>query len=421
MGFEVNEQSTRDWLDGKGRTWLGLMESFDQFDEIQLLALIEGELSAGDENRLLAKLESNPQVRARVMQMRENRTDLGNVPEIDLPRDFLIDLEPLLARPMLLDPNPTPRKPGEYRRRHDRANQQIPRRRYAAVAMILLMLIGGIWAVSSGQAGRGINAVQALLFDQEEMLPDRLQIEDIASQVAIAESPDWTIEDGILHHYLPEMVPLPLLVSVDNMPASLSNRSNEKIIANFAIVVQTSDKGLFEQSMSDLLPRFDKQIALVRNHTAALQRNERTGSTPSLAPRNAAGSGNRRNADHQRSSELNEFMRPDFKPLRSGQALGRGDFCPSREQQIGFDVLGASHPLCIKSIRVNELLGQVATLKHFSTQLMMIQREGQTVIDLTARSSSQTLADLRKIREAMAGLTEHGDGAVVMIPVIFQD
>lgn len=408
-----------------GRTGLELMESFDQFDEIQLLALIEGELSARDENRLLAKLESNPQARAQIMQMRENRTDLGNVPEIDLPRDFLIDLEPLLARPMLLDPNPTPSKPGEYRRRHERANRRVPgrisSRRYAAVAMIVLMLTGGIWAVSSGQAGRGLNAVQALLFDQEEILPDRLQIEDITSQVAIAESPDWTIEDGILHHYLPEMVPLPTLASADDETARLSNRSNEKIIANFAIVVQSSDKALFEQSMSDLLPRFDEQIALVRNHTAALQRNERTGSTPNLAPRNAAGSGNRRNRDHQVTTELTEFMRPDFKPLRSGQALGRGDFCPSRDQQIGFDVLGASHTLCIKAIKVNELLGQVAILKHFSTQLMVIQSEGQTRMDLTARSSSQSLADLRLVREAMAGLARHGDGAVVMIPIIFQD
>ena len=124
------------------------MEDFDQFDEIQILALIEGELSPRNENRLLAKLESNPQVREQVMQMRRDRSELRDMTEIDLPRDFLIDLEPLLARPMLMDPTPA-RKPGEYRRRHQFDNRRTPWRRFGIAAMILLTLTGGIWAVSS--------------------------------------------------------------------------------------------------------------------------------------------------------------------------------------------------------------------------------------------------------------------------------
>ena len=84
-------------------------------------------------------------------------------------------------------------------------------------------------------------------------------------------------------------------------------------------------------------------------------------------------------------------------------------------------MLGASHTLCIKSIMVNELLGQVATLPHLAIQLRVINDAGLAGMELIPRSSSQSLADLRKVRAAMAGLANHGDGAVVMIPVIFQD
>ena len=70
---------------------------------------------------------------------------------------------------------------------------------------------------------------------------------------------------------------------------------------------------------------------------------------------------------------------------------------------------------------VNELLGQVATLPHIATQLRVINDAGSTGLDLIPRSSAQSLVDLRKVREAMAGLAHHGNDAVVMIPVIFQD
>ena len=393
------------------------MEDFGQFDEIQILALIEGELSPRNENRLLAKLESNPQVREQVMQMRRDRSELRDIPKIDLPRDFLIDLEPLLARPMLMDPTPA-RKPGEYRRRHQRANQRPPVRRYAAAAMILLTLTGGIWAVSSGQAGRGMNALQALLFDQEEMLPDRLQVEDpVNPRFAIED--EWTIEDGILHHYRPQSVTLPTLASADEAAnAMLNNRPNQKIIATVAIVVKSNDAAYFEQLMSDILPRFDTSVALVRNFSSVVRETERN---VNPNPRNAKASGKQRSIDRRETSELNEFLRPDYKPLRDGQALGRRDFIPSRDQQVSIDVMGASHTLCIKSIMVNELLGQVATLPHLATQLRVIDDAGSTRLDLIHRSNAQSLVDLRKVREAMAGLANHGDDAVVMIPVIFQD
>ena len=393
------------------------MESFDQFDEIQILALIEGELSPRNENRLLAKLESNPQVREQVMQMRRDRSELRDMTEIELPRDFLIDLEPLLARPMLMDPTPA-RKPGEYRRRHERANRRAPGRRYAVAAMILLTLTGGIWAVSSGQAGRGLQALQAFLFEQEEMLPDRLQVDDIADPMVAIED-EWTLEDGILHHYRPQTVTLPTLASTDDAANTpLNSRPNQKIIATVAIVVMSNDAAYFEQSMADILPRFDSNVALVRNYSNVILKTERNASP---TPRNVKESGKQRSLDRQVSSELNEFLHPDFEPLRDGQVLGRRDFIPSRDQQVSFDVLGASHTLCIKSIMVNELLGQVATLPHLAIQLRVINDAGLAGMDLIPRSSSQSLADLRKVRAAMAGLANHGDGAVVMIPVIFQD
>ena len=255
------------------------------------------------------------------------------------------------------------------------------------------------------------------------MLPDRLQIEDSAPLVAAnPREDDWTIEDGILHHYLPESVTLPTLASTDDAAfATLNNRPGQKIIANVAIVVQSNDAAYFEQSMSDLLPRFDTQVALVRNHTSVIRRSERDRSTPNPTPSRIGASGKQKNLDQRGTLELNGFLRPDFKLLRDGQVLGRRDFSPSRDQQIRFDVLGASHTLCINSISVNDLLGQVATLPHISTQLRVINDSDTTGMALIRRSSAQSLVDLRKVREAMAGLANHGDDAVVMIPVIFQD
>ncbi len=117
----------------------------DHFEESDLLALIEGELGPEDAKALWGRISEDPHARGVIQAMRRDRELLQALGEPPVPVDLLAELEPRLARPMLMAPT------GEdLRRRHRRR-----RRRYgpiAAAAGIALMLFAGVyWAAVSGR------------------------------------------------------------------------------------------------------------------------------------------------------------------------------------------------------------------------------------------------------------------------------
>ena len=105
---------------------------FEGFDEADLLALVEDELDPKREARLRRRLADHPEALAVIERLRGDRDVLRTSPEPDLPTDLLTELEPMMARPMLM-PEPT-----DWRRRYRRRR---PRGRYAAAAAIGLALL----------------------------------------------------------------------------------------------------------------------------------------------------------------------------------------------------------------------------------------------------------------------------------------
>ena len=116
----------------------------DHFDESDLLALIEGELDPAEASTLWRRIGEDPHARGVIEAMQRDRQLLQSLGEPPMPVDLLVELEPRLARPMLMGPTGD-----DLRRRHRRK-----RRRYgpiAAAAGIGLMLFGGAyWAAVSG-------------------------------------------------------------------------------------------------------------------------------------------------------------------------------------------------------------------------------------------------------------------------------
>src|SRR5262245_47363983 len=116
-----------------------------RYDESELLDLIEGELDAPAAEALRQRLASDPRAAAAVDRIIADRTSLRSLKEPALPYDFMARLEPVLARPMLIEssqPQPA-HKPGEFRRQYRRQTHRIRWGRLAAAAVVLLALLAG--------------------------------------------------------------------------------------------------------------------------------------------------------------------------------------------------------------------------------------------------------------------------------------
>ena len=114
----------------------------DQFDESDLLAFIEDELGPQEAEALSKRLDQDPRALEVIRSMRRDRELLQSLGDPPLPVDLLAELEPRLARPMLIAPT------GDDLRRRQRRE----RRRYgplAAAGIGLVLFVGG-WFIVSG-------------------------------------------------------------------------------------------------------------------------------------------------------------------------------------------------------------------------------------------------------------------------------
>ena len=111
---------------------------FDRFDEAQLLALIEDELDPRDAQALRERLADEPRVLRAIEAMRRDRTALKTTHEPELPGDLLADLEPMMARPMLMP---------EADWRRQRRRRVRPPAWAVMAAMVTLAAMAGLWAL----------------------------------------------------------------------------------------------------------------------------------------------------------------------------------------------------------------------------------------------------------------------------------
>jgi len=136
------------------------------FAEADLLALIEGELAPKQAARLRRRLAGDRQMAALVERLQDDRQMLRTMAPPPLPAGLLTELEPMMARPMLMPDS------GNWRRRY---RQRRPWRRHVAMvaiaAVVCMALLAGVWAVGSGLFGSGTGG-DSMLAMQAAPAPD---------------------------------------------------------------------------------------------------------------------------------------------------------------------------------------------------------------------------------------------------------
>ncbi|HWB19373.1 MAG TPA: hypothetical protein VG711_03665, partial [Phycisphaerales bacterium] len=123
------------------------------FHENELLELVEGTLDPARANAMRAKLASEPSLVHLVEGMTADREALRSTPEPVLPMDFVNEMGPRLARPMLMEPVHA-MKPGHFRRQQRRlVRLRLWKRAAVAAGIVLVMGVSVVVLVKEMQRG----------------------------------------------------------------------------------------------------------------------------------------------------------------------------------------------------------------------------------------------------------------------------
>ncbi|MCZ6835191.1 MAG: hypothetical protein O7G85_05390, partial [Planctomycetota bacterium] len=337
-----------------------MQDLFEQFDEAQLLAFVEGELDPKQQRTLLTRLESNPQAKKAILLMCDDRESMRSIADPELPCDFMAQIEPWLARPMLLETSPA--KPGEMRRKQRRALRQKQWPRMAAAAVLLLVLSGGIWA-SSGLIMDGLtwvagNTPETDTPDSQIDSRDRRVVDD-STVVAMEDQIQALIEEGgVLHHHGPEVVSLDLyafadLNEVDETQVIESAEEAMAPLPSLALFIEADHEALVEKTLRDLIPDLQAQMAIVRNYSPRLSE------PANVVFRRPTINTNARTTKRFQVVPNEHIARSDadriYQPMKLGESDGDSSLCPSRKTQTRYADMGASHTLSVRQSHLNDI------------------------------------------------------------------
>lgn len=380
----------------------------DRHDEHELLALVEGELSPQQETRLRARLAtSDPQALLVLDRMRADRDALRRTPELALPEDFLAEVEPVLARPMLIPP------PDEVRRRHRR--RQAGRRRRAPIllaAAALAVVVGAaIWATAFLLGRLADTGTGSVVPRADQPLAHRDT--PTTAPAVVAPNPRATQPAPEMRAERPaEARPPPRSPIGPTSPAAAP--PSAPVVASIALVIEAGDPDEAERLLQAMLAGIDPTTtALVRNLDQAEadaitdqwhQARARGGTRGVEPPVAEAGNGPapRRAPD--------PGLRPapiDRSILRSRQLAGPAELAPSYEQQLAFSGQGATHTIAVPADKLAALLESLARDGR-ATTLRLLDRAAP------ADASWGAYADVRR---AAAELLERARGGVILLPV----
>ncbi len=423
----------------------------DHFDESDLLALIEGELGPAEAKALWRRISEDPHARGVIQSMRRDRELLQSLGEPPMPVDLLAELEPRLARPMLMGPT------GEdLRRRHRRK-----RRRYgpiAAAAGIGLMLFGGVYwvAVSGWLSSTGPEPANQFAMTTDAA---RASVDSSSSggdawrtpRPLIANQSGGVAPPGSsIHHRGPLDVPPGAAVADANdeaAPARFDTRGqrpspnesgdgkDQLLVADFAIVLRFADAVDAQRILQNVAQRFPNRSAVVRNFSfAEAQRlaeawlvNARADIGPGEPEaRSDAGRSGRLDRKPQSLSDLTLVAsrarsqlakraqrRPTERDHRSEHLYGPKALAPSFEQQLDFSRRGADYTIAIPASQLRAALAQMQIVEAQTTTLRMLRLD-EGSIDAFA------LVDYAQAREAAGRLVQQSPEAVILLPVVVQ-
>lgn len=451
-----------------------------RYDELELLDLIEDELDPQAASALRQRLEADPEVKQLVEQFCRDRAALRAIQDPPLPQDFLSQIEPLLARPMLMAPVASEEvalKPGSFRRQHRRRVRRIRWGRLALVASLMLAMLAGVWV----GVDRGLQWAR-LAWNERVAQPDESLL--AASTPEPAMSLDGSllvsVDRGVVHHHHPLQVQSGALMwqSADAAGAAGANRnatssraasaarsddSKQFLAADFAIVIDGSDLASVEKHMQMFLAGAGNRAALVRNFSyeqarqleqewRIAQGKRETGADLVTA---ASGSGGSEPGSLlQPSSDLKllaQRVREHMRLRRPAASLvtrdesaseassagrpvvGAADMAPSLEQQLEYSSRGATHTLSVPASQLAQMIEQLSLVANYRTTLQMLPEHGAEAADEAektnrSRHAAESWHPLKiwidqgpAVKRSLQRLTQAKDDAVVLVPVIVRE
>jgi hypothetical protein len=417
------------------------VKAFDDLNEEALIDLIEGELSPAEAEALRRALEASPEAAAMVEAMARDRAVLRSTESPQPPRELLARIEPMLARPLLMEPRRSKkldlrgRGHGRFRRQHHREQwAQRWRRRFAVAAVLLVVLGAGVWAVALlgpaawragkdsllARAGDGGAAMDA---GGERRLPGSGSFKPAPTVSA----------EGTIHH----AVPLDRLAAA--APAARGSAGSSAgsagaqapVIASFAVVLQGADRQRSEDRMLESLGAAGRPAALVRNfsYREAEQIEQRMlaaagdrARDPRQYEANVRPSGTvPHGVSDERIRRLAERLRRHLAESEdtvagSAHLYGATELAPTYEQQLTLSSRGASYTLGVRA----SALAQVLRRLHEQSGGSVVIADFTGDRPLTEPAGAAALKDWVRRRQAVRrfidDLAAEGD-PVVLVPV----
>ena len=368
------------------------------FSESELLAYVEGELDARARYALEERLNAEPKLRNALAKMREDRAVLRTVGDPELPVDFFAELEPQLARPMLME------QPGSYRKRH-RPKRLIRLRPLALAASVLIVTGGAVWISVFGlptltpsveDEGGNLIASNDGAADDSARATDTPQnpsdLPGAGADVMIAMAPrvDEPIT-GIVHHWGPLPVASQMPASADGAADAGAGVVAELTTTTFALVI----RGDAEAALVDVVAALGgdsealNAAALVRNFSfeearlLAQRYPQVFSATEPEAPAYASTDERdrpdppavvdeyRRHARFLRSLKRQRPAEEIEIPL-SAQLAGPEELAPTYESQLAFSSVGATHTVTIPLDALGALLERAHSAAGAETALAVM-------------------------------------------------
>jgi hypothetical protein len=397
-----------------------------RFDEAELLALIEDELDPKDAERFRRRLASEPQALALIERMRQDRALLRSIPEPEVPGGLLAELEPILARPMLM-----PDLPARRRRRRPLLS--------AVAAAVVLLSLGGVWAVLISNIGSvapsPVEVADAAGGPVQEPAPGPKPIDP---SPALAKMPDgpWPPSGSVVHHHAPLVgVPGRTILAGERGAGASPARLGEPalVAADFMLVMKAHDESEARQTLQRVVSDLGTETALVRNFTyeeadeIETLRRLAEGAKPAdtvdpddMVAEAGGGTASRRQPQRGNAGRSRPRARPQDLPetrlTRSELLVGSSDLAPSFERQLDFSERGATYTLSVPAARLMQVLAR-----------LQLDEEHQTTLRVGTGSGDDTTDELRWLRDwplarqAASTLDTHGRDAIILLPVVVEE
>jgi hypothetical protein len=416
------------------------------FDELELLALIEGDLPAEKAASLRSRLAGTPGALERIEAMIADRALLRVEPEPVMPRDLLADIEAALARPMLMqecgdaqeiETSALPslpssaRRMGEFRRQHRRPMIRRRIMRLALAASVAVAAGAGVWIGLRSDFVR----LPTLQWAFNEAAPPP------GPEHAPSDGPRMSVRNESNDHTRDD--------SRSKAEADGQRRSDKPslpagpIPARLVLVIHAPQPAEAEELAGRIVAGRSDAAALVQNfsYEEAKQIEERLliaqGMRRATSERDRIVAGPGRMSDLARSVAQDSATRVTL-PRRdlsqphpgSRQLAGPRDLAASLVQQLEFSSRGATHTITVRAGDLETLLadlhaaGAKTTLRPLPDEPLdqpSPRPRGSSPAGTTAPSPELLWArTLPLLRELLVELDLHNDDALVLLPVTIE-